>query len=125
MDGEKIMCNEAEVVKIVNNTMTPQMLQIQHSIDSLATKVEFVIGASAKERSDLAKDLGEAKAEIKSLRQLLYGNGSEKPGLIEQLNSNTKWVQDMKRFINVIIGALIVQIIGFMIVIGQHVLAGQ
>jgi len=69
--------------------------------------------------------LGEAKAEIKSLRQLLYGNGSEKPGLIEQLNSNTKWVQDMKRFINVIIGALIVQIIGFMIVIGQHVLAGQ
>lgn len=125
MVEEKLMCNESEVVKIVNNTMTPQMLQIQHSIDSLATKVDYVINDSTKERKKLEKDLVEAQSEIKSLRKLLYGNGDDTPGLVEKINSNSKWIQDMKKFINVIIGALVVQIIGFLIVIGQHVLASQ
>lgn len=125
MSEENLMCNEAEVVKIVNNTVSPQLLQIQHSINTLSTKVEYVIGDAAKERAQLREDLVEAQIEVKNLRKLLYGNGDDKPGLVAKIDSIDKWVSDTKRFINIIIGALVVQIIGFLIVIGQHVLAGQ
>jgi len=125
MAEEKFMCNEAEVVKIVQNTMFPQIQEVKYSVDTLGRKMDYVIDDAKKEREQLKIDLAEALAELKLMKKLLYGNGSDKLGLVARLENHDAWILDMKRFFNVIIGALVVQIIGFLVIIGQHVLAGQ
>lgn len=125
MEKENLMCNEVEVVKIVNSTMLPEIKDLQHSIETLSIKVEFVINDARKEREQMKVDLNDAMVEIKSLRKILYGNGDNKPGIIGRLDSIENWVGDMKKFIGIVVGAIVVQVIAFVFLVVQHVFTTQ
>lgn len=121
---DDLMCNEAEVVKIVNNTMLPEILNVKHSVENLEKDIKYVVGSIKKDTDKQGEEIKELKSEIQSLRKTLYGNG-EDTGLRGKVELISEWVQSRKRFESIVIGALIVQMIGWMILIAQHVLAEQ
>lgn len=117
----KIVCDEAEVIKIVRSTMLPEIFKLQSSIDSLAKDVQHVTIDMKKDDDALKAELLEVKAELSVLKGLLYGNGQ--PGLKGRIDSMQEWVESRKSFEKLIVGAIVVQLIGFVVIIGQHVLS--
>lgn len=120
----KIVCDEHEVIKIVKATMLPDIHALQNSVELLRKDIQYLLENREKRDREVNDDMGKLRSEIHDIRITLYGNGKQE-GLETRLTRINDWMNARIWFERLVIGALVVQILGFLILIGQHVLSAQ
>ena len=99
---KKIMCNEDEVVRIVNNLMIPQISALQTSVELGNRDLKHIIEMMNNRNRDIDSDINNLRAEVKAdistmkaeiskVKDAIYGNG--KPGINSEISQINKWIE--------------------------------
>lgn len=111
MDQEKrIVCDEAEVVKIVKATMLPDIHELKTEISLLRKDIQHLLEDKSETHRKIDAEILELKEKYESLRVALFGNGKQE-GLEVKLSKVLDWMSTRVWFERLIIAAVAAQII--------------
>ena len=126
MGEDNIVCNEDEVVKIVRNTMLPDMADIKTAIELMSKDIQHLLEDRNKEHAKIASDISDLKTEVTKIKVAIFGNGDgEIEGLKPKVTSIEKWIKTRSRLEWIIVTAIITQTVALLIVVTQHILSTQ
>lgn len=131
-EAKKVMFNEDEVVRIVNNLMIPQISALQTSVELGNRDIKHILELVNNRNRDIDSDINdlkvdltakmlEMKNDIQKLKEAIYGNG--KQGINSEISQINKWIESRVWLERLLGGAVIVQIIGLAFLFIQNYLA--
>ena len=109
------LCEEDRMELMIARTVVPRLSGIEAKLDVFTATMGQVSINLAEEKAENRQTRKDSQIKLESIEAILNGNG--KDGLVAVVNKLKEWSDDQKKIQFTIIGAVIVEIVGLVLML--------